>query len=107
MKKIYICHEYGGIYDNAKIVVNYIKKLVSYNRNNIYISPILLFGMLYDIVPYDMSMEYCLQVLKDCDSMIIFGDESKSKGCIIEKEFCEKNNIPIIEFTDYCKRFMG
>lgn len=106
MKKAYICHEYGGMYDNVKIVVDYIKKLTSYNNNVAYISPILLFGMLYDTIPYEKSIEYCLSILVDCDFMIIFGEESNSKGCSIEKKFCNDNNIPIIEFRDYCKRYM-
>ena len=47
MKKVYICHEFGGEYENAKSIVNYIKKLASYDTNVLYISPVLLFGCLF------------------------------------------------------------
>lgn len=106
MKKVYICHEFGGIYDNAKLIVDYLDKLVSYNEDAVYISPVLMFGSLYDTIDYDKSIEYCKEILKDCDLMITFGDESNSTGCLIEKEFCKDNGIKIIDFVQYCKQFI-
>ena len=105
MKKIYICHEYGGIYDNIKDIVSIIKQLALIDSNNIYISPILLFGILEDIVSYNKSLEYCLEILKDCDIMITFGNKSETNGCLIEKEFCNNHNIQIIEFDEFCKNY--
>lgn len=106
MKKVYICHEFGGIYDNVKKIVEYINKLVTYDDKVVYISPVLLFGNLYDTIPYDLSIEYCKSVLKDCDMMITFGDESNSTGCMIEKEFCKEHNIEVIDYIDYFKLCM-
>lgn len=105
MKKIYISHEFGGIYDNAKEIVDYIKQLISINRNAVYISPVLLYGCVYDTLPYQVSMDYCTEILKDCDMMITFGDKSNSTGCMLEKEFCRLNNIKVIDFEDYRKLY--
>ena len=105
MKKIYICHEFGGIYENAKKVVDYIEQLVTYNKNAAYISPILTFGCLTDKIDYTLIMDYSLSILQDCDLMITFGDESLSRGCIIEKNYCNDHNIPMIDFVDYCKKY--
>lgn len=106
MKKVYICHEFGGEYENAKSIVNYIKKLASYDTNALYISPVLLFGCLYDDIPYDTSIEYCKELLKDCDLMLTFGELSNSTGCMLEKDFCEKKNIKIIDYSDYIAQYI-
>ena len=50
-------------------------------------------------------MDYSLAILNDCDLMITFGDESLSRGCIIEKDYCNDHNIPMIDFVDYCKKY--
>lgn len=105
MKKVYICHEFGGIYDNAKKVTNYLKELVRCNENIVYISPILTFGVLYDQVNYDIGMDYCIELLKNCDLMITFGKHSESKGCIIEKIYCENHKIPIIDYNEFIKNY--
>ena len=104
MKKVYICHDFQGIYDNAKKVVDYVKKLISINQNCIYISPILLFGFLYDSnLSYDKQMDYCYALLSDCDLMITFGEESMGNGATLEKEYCKSHNIKVMEFSEYCK----
>ena len=103
MKKIYICHEFGGESSNVKKVRSLMVDLIKKNPNNVYISPILLYKDVYYTVPYDIGMEYCISILKDCDEMITFGDWSNSKGCLIEKEFCKNNNIKITDFSEFIK----
>ena len=104
MKKIYICHDFQGIYENVKKVVEYIKKLTTINQNCVYISPILLFGFLYDSdLSYDKQMEYCYTLLDECDLMITFGEESIGTGATLEKEYCKSHNIKIIDFSEYYK----
>ena len=105
MKRVYLCHEFGGIYDNSKKITENINVLISYNKKSVYISPILLFGHLYDKVKYSLYIDYCLSELKTCDIMITFGEDSYSKECMIEKEFCKTHNIPIVDYIDYCKRY--
>jgi hypothetical protein len=36
-----------------------------------------------------------------CDEMWTFGSKSMSRGCMIEKRYCERYNIPIVERGDY------
>lgn len=105
MKKIYLCHEYGGVYDYAKEIADHIKMLITYNKFASYISPVLSFGMLHDRVDSELYSEYCLSLLKDCNMMIIFEDKSKTEQCLSEIEYCRKHNIPVIEYVDYCKRY--
>lgn len=105
MKKVYLCHEFDGIYDNAKLITDYIKSLITYNKFAIYISPVHLFGMLHNIVDSSLYSEYCISLLKDCDMMITFGDQSKNKECTHQINYCKKHNIPVIEYVDYCKKY--
>ena len=107
MKKIYLCHEFEGIYENAKIITDNIKTLVSYNKSASYISPVHLFGVLYNRVSSKLYSEYCISLLKDCDIMIVFGEKSKTDECINQIEYCKNHNIPIIEYVDYCKKYMN
>ena len=105
MEKIYLCHEFDGIYDNVKIITDYIKTLVSYNKFSAYISPVHLFGILHNRNK-SLYLEYCISVLKDCDMMIVFGENSKNDECKYQIDYCIKNNIPVIEYVDYCKRYI-
>ena len=104
MKKVYLCHEFDGVYDNAKIISDYIKTLVTYNKSALYISPVHLFGILYDNIDSKLYSKYCVSLLKDCDMMIVFGEESKSDECIYQIDYCKKHNIPVVEYVDYCKK---
>lgn len=106
MKKVYLCHEFDGVYDNAKIITDHIKTLVSYNKFAAYISPVHLFGMLHNIIDTSLYLEYCTSLLKDCNMMIIFGDQSKNEECIYQINFCKKHNIPVVEYVDYCKSYI-
>lgn len=107
LNRIYLCHDFDGIYDNARKIVDYIDKLVSYKSNAVYVSPILLFGSLHDRLPTDLITKYKLSVLQDCDMMIVFDNESESEDCEIEKKYCNQHNIKIIDFIDYCKQNFG
>jgi hypothetical protein len=46
-------------------------------------------------------MVYCLTLLDMCDEMWTFGSKSMSRGCMIEKRYCERYKIPIVERGDY------
>jgi hypothetical protein len=106
MKKIYLCHDFNGIYDNVKIISDRINSLITYNKFASYISPVHLFGILYDKVEPELYFNYCTSLLKDCDIMIIFGENSKTDECIHQISYCKNLGIPIIEYVDYCKNYM-
>lgn len=100
-KVVYICHEFGGKKENAEKVARLIELFVDVYPNICFMSPIHTFGYLYDSVDYDTGMEYCLTLLDMCDEMWTFGSKSMSRGCMVEKRYCERYNIPIIERGDY------
>ena len=94
-KVIYICHEYGNDYKNADKVADLILSFSVVYPDLVFVSPIHTFGFMYMDVPYDHGMKMCLTLLDLCDEMWIFGDKSKSRGCMIEREYCKRYNIQI------------
>jgi len=100
-KLVYICHEFGGKQENADKVATLIKKLIAIHPNICFLSPHHAIGFFYHDVSYEKGMEYCLTLLDMCDEMWTFGSKSMSKGCMIEKDYCKRYKIPIIEMGDY------
>lgn len=101
-KVIYVCHEFGGKQENLDKVEELIKRLIEAYPNTFFISPLHTTGFLYHEVSYEKGMEYCITLLDMCDEMMTFGKRSMSKGCKIEKEYCGRYKIPIIDLdSDY------
>ncbi len=96
-KLVYICHVFGGKQENIDKVTKLIRKLIRTYPNICFLSPIHATGFFYHDVTYENGMEYCLTLLDMCDEMWVFGKSSNSKGCLIEKEYCRKYKIPIVE----------
>ena len=98
MKTIYICHEYGGKEQNKLHIKKIIKKLTKEYPEYLFISPVNAFGYLYKKVSYEVGIKWCLWLLSKCDEMWAVAEHSKSTGCLIEKDYCIKHNIPIIKY---------
>jgi hypothetical protein len=96
-KVVYICHEFGSKQENADKVATLVRELSNLYPTICFISPIHAFGFLYESTDYDRGMSYCLTLLDMCDEMWVFGEFSNSTGCLIEKEYCRKYKIPIVE----------
>ena len=96
-KVIYICHEYGNDYKNADRVADLVSALSVVYPDICFVSPIHAFGFMYADLSYDHGMKLCLALLDMCDEMWVFGDGSNSKGCLVEKEYCRRYDIPITE----------
>jgi hypothetical protein len=96
-KTVYICHQYGGKPKNKAIVTELLRALARDYPKICFMSPIHAFGCLYDFIPYSHGMAMCYTLLDLCDEMWTYGKNSMSKGCMLEKEYCEKYHIPIIE----------
>ena len=98
---VYISHKFGGKQENMFSVERHIENLVNKYDKITPISPIHNTGFLYNLVTYQKGISFCLDLLKNCDIMVTFGEDSNSKGCMIEKEYCRNNNIPIVDEKDF------
>lgn len=95
MKRIYVAHPYQGKKENKQLVEELIRKMVNEHPDILYISPIHSVGYLYNDVTYEHGMEYCFELLKSCDELLLCEGWETSRGCNMEKEFAEENGIPI------------
>lgn len=97
MRRVYISHPFMNKTENREKVEKIILDIVREYDDIVPVSPIHAFGFLYDKVDYDTGIKYCLELLKTCDEMWMFGDWYISVGCIIEKNFASEHGIPIFE----------
>ena len=95
-KLVYICHEFGGKQENIDRVGELVKGLLKVHPEYCFLSPLHATGFLYNEMTWENGMEYCLTLLDMCDEMWVFGKESMSKGCMMEKEYCKEHSIPIV-----------
>lgn len=103
MRKVYVAHPFGGKEKNKQSVETLIRKMVKHNPDTLYISPIHATGYLYNDVGYEHGMEYCFELLRDCDELLLCEGWEGSKGCNLEKDFAEKNKI-LVNYTMAVKK---
>ena len=106
MKKIYVSHPYGGLADNKKAVEDLLESLVnaepdiagstllSIGCDTKFISPIHVFGALYNVLDYIEGLNMCLTLLSKCDVLLLCGDWQNSKGCMAEYAYAKAKGIP-------------
>lgn len=102
MTKIYIAHPFGGQQENADRVQDIITDLVKRHPQSTYISPIHMFGYLYDEVSYEQGMSWCLNMLNTCDCLVLASDEwINSRGCNMEVDFAKDKGIVILTLDEF------
>ena len=57
-------------------------------------------GYLYDKVDYLHGLGMCLELLKVCDKMLVYGDWEHSTGCKAEIDYCKTHGIPYVLHCD-------
>ena len=94
---VYISHIYQNKQENLDIVANKIRELQKEYPTYLFISPMHMFQMLYDVVDYDKGMEFCLFMLEKCDEMWVVCSKDKAEesvGVQREIEYCKEFGIP-------------
>jgi hypothetical protein len=91
---IYISHIYQNKQENKLEAEEIVRKLVKEHPEHTYISGLHPFCFMYAETTYEQGINMCLEVLKRCDMMYVYGDYEHSRGCKAEIEFCEENGIP-------------
>lgn len=75
---IYVSHCYGGKEENIERAKKITHDLQINDLANTYICPLMLFSHLrYGEVGYDAEMELCLDILSNCDKLIVASDITK------------------------------
>ena len=89
MALYYVAHQYGGDKDNIERAKKITHDLQVKDLANCYVCPLLTFSHLeYGEIGYDDEMELCLDVLQNCDKLIVASEEI-SKGVQMEIDFAK------------------
>ena len=101
---IYVAHPYDGQEENKKKVEEFIKLLIKKNifHKPNFISPIHNYGYLYNNMEYEKGIDLCLNLLNECDIILIpkFEKIKMSKGCLIELGYAKHKGMEIIHWED-------
>ena len=74
----YVAHAHGGKPENIERARKITHDLQVNDLENTYICPLMLFSHLrYGEVGYDAEMELCLDILSNCDKLIVASDITK------------------------------
>ena len=85
---IYVGHCFGGKAENIEKAKKITHDLQVKDLANCYICPLLTFSHLeYGEIGFDAEMELCLDILQNCDKLIVASDFSNSKGVQMEIDF--------------------
>lgn len=84
-KTVYVSHKYGGDKNNLKEVEEIIKTQQKKHPNYMFISPIHMFGFLYNDMSYEDGLELCLYQLAECDEIWVTGENGTIQQVLSRK----------------------
>ncbi len=90
---IYVSHPYSAKEENKQKVEVIVRKLAKEHPKHTFLSPVHAVGFMYDDFDYETGLNMCLELLKRCDIMYVYGDWENSVGCKAEIKFAEENGI--------------
>ena len=94
MEMVYVAHKFGGDPANIERARKITHDLQLADLENCYVTPLLCFGHLdYFELSYEKGMELCLELLGNCDRMIVASEISR--GVQIEIDYCKEWGIPV------------
>ena len=94
---VYVAHKHGGNLQNMERAKQITHDLQVNDLENSYICPLLLFSHLrYGEIGYDAEMELCLDILQNCDKLIV---ASEISGVEKEIDFANLVNMEV-EFLE-------
>ena len=86
MSLYYVAHRFGGKQENIERAKKITHDLQVADLENTYICPLLTFSHLeYGEIGYDAEIDLCIDILSNCDKLIVASD--LSKGVCKELDF--------------------
>lgn len=96
---IYVCHAYGGDKSNIEKAKKITHDLQVKDLANCYICPLLIFSHLeYGEIGFDNEIELCLDVLQNCDKLIVASEISK--GVQMEIDFAKLVKMEVVKVDE-------
>lgn len=98
---VYVAHKHGGNLQNMERAKQITHDLQVKDLENSYICPLLLFSHLrYGEIGYDAEMELCLDILQNCDKLIVASEISKGVGKEIDFANLVNMEVEFLEDTE-------
>ena len=100
---VYISHHSSGLKENTLDTEHCIESLYSCDtifNNFCFVSPIHCYGFMYNSTEYYKGLQFCIDLLEHCESMVVIGNWSNSVGCTKEVEYCKNHGIKIFFIAD-------
>ena len=96
---IFVSHCYGGDKTNIEKAKKITHDLQVKDLANCYICPLLTFSHLdYGEIGYDAEMELCLDILSDCEKLIVASEISK--GVQMEIDFAKLVKMEVLRLDE-------
>ena len=102
MATFYVAHAFGGKQENLERAKKITHDLQVKNLANCYICPLLTFSHLeYGEIGFDNEMELCLDILSQCDKLIVASGFSNSKGVQMEIDFAKLVKMEVVWLDEF------
>ena len=99
MAMIYVAHAFGGDKTNIYKAKKITHDLQVKDLTNCYICPLLTFSHLeYGEIGYENEIELCLDVLQNCDKLIVSSEISK--GVQTEIDFAKLVKMEVLQLDE-------
>lgn len=96
---VYVASKYGGNPANLEIAKKITHDLQVKDLANCYICPLLTFSHLeYGELGYDDEMELCLDILQNCEKLIVASEISK--GVQMEIDFAKLVKMEVMQLDE-------
>lgn len=103
MRKIYITHPFRGktgspeeVKRNIESVTRICRQISQENMDALIMSPVHAFSFMTAEDPQDWVLKQCVEMLKSCDEVWVFGDWRNSEGCLMEISAAKEAGIPVV-----------
>ena len=96
---IYVSHAFGGKLENLERAKQITHDLQVTDLENTYICPLLAFSYLqYGELGYDDEMNLCIDLLSECERLIVASEISK--GVQLEIDFAKLVNMEVFKLEE-------
>ena len=92
---VYVAQPFGGDgqrYEKAKKTIT---RFINRYADCVFVSPVLQYGHMYEVMDYIHGMDLCLSLLRKCDMLLLLKGWQESRGCMAEWAAARELGIPI------------
>ena len=82
MKIYYVSHPYGGKQKNEAKADEIVRALQTEYPDICFVSPVHAIRCPYSKTDYIQGLDYCLELLRRCDGIVMCGKWQESIGCV-------------------------